>query len=350
MAIVALEFALLAGHILPSATSFLAIFGLFYPLILFINLFFILVWLLLRSYWAVVSLFFILLGLQNLSNNFAFNFSGHQAHTENTVKVLTYNVQNFGFEISDSTAAELKESIVTYLVEKDPDIICFQEFKSRDRSLYEPLKSLKSELNAESYYFESYFNPRFNQYLTGLAIFSKYEAVNKGKLKFEGSRTFGIYTDLVINEDTVRAFNIHFASIQLIQEDIGFVVNPDIKNEENAKLHVLKIYHKLSAAFVLREKQVDFFKNQIKSCPYPVILCGDFNDTPSSFTYHEITDFLEDTFVEKGLGASWTYAGQIPFLRIDYIMKSSTFKTLNYQMDKVSLSDHFPVTANIALQ
>lgn len=350
LAVLALEFALLADHVLPSSTSFLAIFGLFYPLILFVNLFFILIWLLFRSYWAVLSLIFILVGFQNLNNNFSFNISENKENTENSIKILSYNVQNFGFEISDSAAAKMKQNIVSYVVENNPDIICFQEFKSRDRSLYEPLKSLKQELNAESYYFESYFNPRYNEYLTGLAIFSKYEAVNKGKLKFEGSRTFGIYTDLVINEDTVRMYNIHFASIQLMQADIGFVVNPDIQNEENAKLHLLKIYNKLAAAFVLREKQVAFFVNQINGCPYDVILCGDFNDPPSSYTYHEVTDFLEDTFVEKGKGFSWSYAGKIPFLRIDYIMKSAAFKTTSYHLGKIDYSDHFPVTATIQAQ
>ncbi|HEY9113518.1 MAG TPA: endonuclease/exonuclease/phosphatase family protein [Bacteroidales bacterium] len=345
VAIVALEFALLASHTMPSSTAFLAVFGLFYPIILFINLFFILLWILLRSYWAVLSLIFILIGFQNLKNNFPFNFSENDVSTENSIKVLSYNVQNFGFEISDSAAAKMKQDIISYVVEKEPDIICFQEFKSRDKLLYEPLKSLKNELNAESYYFESYFNPRYNEYLTGLAIFSKYDAVNKGKLKFEGSRTFGIYTDLVINMDTVRVYNIHFASIQLMQADIGFVVNPDIQNEKDVKLHFLKIYDKLSAAFRLREKQVAFLVNQIKVCPYEIILCGDFNDPPSSYTYHEATDFLQDTFVEKGKGMSWSYAGQIPFLRIDYIMKSSGFKTIDYQLDKVSFSDHFPVMA-----
>lgn len=347
LAVLALEFALLAGHVLPSSTSFLAIFGLFYPLLLFINLFFILLWVSLKSYWAVLSLFFILLGFQNLKNNFPFNFFENKESSSKSIKLVSYNVQNFGFEISDSAAAKLKHSIINYVSECQSDIICFQEFKSRDKILYEPLKSLKNELNAESYYFESYFNPRYNELLTGLAIFSKYIAIDKGKLKFEGSRTFGIFTDLLIGTDTVRVYNIHFASIQLMKADIGFVVNPDI-NDEESKMHLLKIYDKLSEAFKLREKQVTFLINQIKASPYKIILCGDFNDPPSSFTYHQVTEFLEDTYIEKGKGLSWTYAGKIPFLRIDYIMKSPGFKTLDYRMEKVNYSDHFPVSVVLA--
>jgi hypothetical protein len=52
---------------------------LFYPLILFINLLFIFIWILFRSYWAALSLFFILIGFQNFKNNFPFNFSGNEA-------------------------------------------------------------------------------------------------------------------------------------------------------------------------------------------------------------------------------------------------------------------------------
>ena len=92
-----------------------------------------------------------------------------------------------------------------------------------------------------------------------------------------------------------------------------------------------------------------FIMDKIEESPHPIILAGDFNDTPSSFVYNKISSFLEDTFVEKGNGFGRTYAGELPLLRIDFILKSQEFKTLNYQRHKVFFSDHFPVSATLQI-
>ncbi len=59
---------------------------------------------------------------------------------------------------------------------------------------------------------------------------------------------------------------------------------------------------------------------------------------------------MMDSFVEKGNGFSVTYAGQIPFLRIDYIMHSQHFETKAYSRIKQNYSDHYPVRAIIERQ
>ncbi len=254
---------------------------------------------------------------------------------------------NYNVDVGEAESEKAKQNILQFISSESPGIVCLQEYHGKGRTLYEPLMEMKSDLHAGAYYYESYFSPRFQQ-LTGLVIFSKYKAVNKGKLKFEGSRTFGIYTDLIINDDTTRVFNIHLASIQLMPSDIDFVVNPGQDDNKEFRIHALQIYSKLAEAFDLRERQMTFLLSQIKSSPYPVILAGDFNDTPASFVYDNIAEELDDTFVSKGNGFSITYAGKIPFLRIDYIMKSEAFKTLNYKRHKLDFSDHYPATATLS--
>jgi endonuclease/exonuclease/phosphatase family metal-dependent hydrolase len=238
-----------------------------------------------------------------------------------------------------------REEILRFIGETDSDIVCIQEYHGKGKTLYEPLQQNKEMLGAESYYYESYFNPRYQQ-LTGLAIFTKLKAVNKGKLIFEGSRTFGIFTDLLTGNDTIRVFNIHLASIQLKPSDIDFVVNPG-QNQDEMGIHALRIYDKLNEAFKLRERQMEQIVKELENCKYPVILAGDFNDTPTSYTYRNTKALLEDTFREKGTGFSITYAGRIPFLRIDYIMKSKEFKTKKYRRHMVEYSDHYPVAAEV---
>ena len=197
-----------------------------------------------------------------------------------------------------------------------------------------------------SYYYESYYHPKYNQ-LLGLVTFSKYNAVNKGKLKFDGSRTFGIYTDLVINKDTVRVFNIHFASIKLQPADLDFVTRRESENNKQIKSSTYDIYHKLTQAYTLREKQLNYLLNIVKTTPYKILICGDFNDTPSSWIVGQLERYLSDTFVKKGQGISPTYAGPIPYLRIDYILTSNEISTKNFTRYEFKKSDHYPISAII---
>ena len=340
--VTALIFSLLAAQVPPSSNSLFSVFGLLYPLLLITNVLFVLLWMIFRSKWFLLSLLVVLFGFNNLEQNFQFSFSGNSQNSKESIHLFTYNVERFGLYVSEEKFRETRKEVLQYIKNEAPDIVCLQEYHGKGKTLYEPLQQMKTELGAVSYYYESYFNPRYQQ-LTGLVIFSKYEAVNKGKLKFEGSRTFGIYTDLLLDGDTVRVYNIHLASIQLVPADIDFVANPG--QDKQARLHALRIYAKLSEAFQLRERQMTSLVDEIGNCPYPIILTGDFNDTPSSFVYHKITEFLEDTFTDKGNGIGQTYAGELPLLRIDFILKSQDFKTLGYKRHKIYFSDHFPVSA-----
>jgi len=345
-AVIVLIFSLLAGQIPPSVSALFSVSGLLYPVILIVNVLFVIFWILFRSKIFLLSLLVILLGFSNLSQNIQISFSETEQITEDGIHLISYNVERFGLSVSEEKFRNTRKSVIQFLTNEKPGIVCLQEFHGKGETLYKPLQEIKKELGAVAYYYESYFNPRYQQ-LTGLATFSKYVAVGIGKLKFEGSRTFGIYTDLVIQGDTVRVFNIHLASIQLMPADIDFVVNPG--QDKEARLHALKIYSKLSEAFQLREQQMAFLMDKIKCCPYPIILAGDFNDTPSSFVYNKISNLLTDCFVEKGNGIGRTYAGELPLLRIDFILKSQELKTLNYQRHKVFFSDHFPVSATIQI-
>ncbi len=342
LAVIGLLASLIAGWLSPSAAPLFQAMGLLYPILLIVNLLFVVFWLVVRSRLWVLSFLFILLGYGNLMRNFGINFGDRPANGRATISLLTYNVQHFGLYASREKYEKIRTDIIDWLKNEESDIVCMQEYHGKGKTLYGPLQEMKVQLGALSYYYESYFNPRYQQ-LTGLVTISKYEAVNKDRLKFDGSRTFGIFTDLLIGGDTIRLFNIHLASIQLMPSDIDFVVNP--AQDKEMGLHALKIYSKLSQAFLLRQRQAAFLTEKIKASPYPVILCGDFNDTPSSFVYREITGLLTDTFVEKGFGLGPTFAGGLPLLRIDFILKSDKFSTLSYRRHKVYFSDHFPVSA-----
>jgi len=95
-------------------------------------------------------------------------------------------------------------------------------------------------------------------------------------------------------------------------------------------------------AFHLRAEQVEMVAQHIEKSPYPVVLAGDFNDIPASWSYHQLTQHLNDAF-KSGKGYGQTYIGSIPGFRIDYIMHSDEFSPYNFTTGDVEYSDHYPI-------
>ena len=341
---IALILSVLAGHIPISRSSLIQVFGLIYPILFIINFVFLTYWTITKSKLAFFPLLIILIGYGNIFNNFQITILNTTNKQPHQTKVLSYNVQNFKYDNSNHPYSETKNDIVNFLIDEKPDIVCLQEYHSMANLFYKPLKNIRDSLNASTYYYESYFSRKNNQ-LSGLVIFSKYKVINKGKLKLHGSRTYCVYTDVLINLDTVRVFNVHLASTRLEPEDIDFVVNPEAEGSKAIKNRSTQIYHKLSQAYQLREKQLNNLLIEIESTPHKIILCGDFNDTPSSWIYKQLSKKLNDTFVEKGNGVSRTYAGPLPLLRIDYILTSNCMETKGFKCYHIKKSDHYPVSA-----
>jgi endonuclease/exonuclease/phosphatase family metal-dependent hydrolase len=101
----------------------------------------------------------------------------------------------------------------------------------------------------------------------------------------------------------------------------------------------------LKRGFALRAQQAKKVKADIDLSPYPVIVTGDFNDTPVSYTYHKIRKGLKDSFVDSGYGSGFTYKGNYPANRIDYILYDEVLECNYFEILKVRYSDHYPVSA-----
>ena len=95
-------------------------------------------------------------------------------------------------------------------------------------------------------------------------------------------------------------------------------------------------------------KEVEKIKEHMQKSPYPLIVCGDFNDTPLSYAYHSIKQNLVDAFNESGKGFGNSFV-RIPVLRIDYILHDPQFKSTNYKTYPNILSDHYAVSCEITI-
>lgn len=264
---------------------------------------------------------------------------------KNNIKITSYNSMLFdlyNWRKNDSTRNE----ILSYLNEIRSNILCLQEFyTSEEEGDYDNTKTLSENLNFQYHHVEYTSTLREKDHW-GIGTFSKFPIINKGKILFKTkSNNLCIYSDIVTPIDTFRVYNVHLQSISFSKKDVAFLKQikegTEVDEIENSK----NVLRRIKRATVKRAAQVDIIRLHMKNCPYKIILCGDFNDPPASYTYNELTGNLNDAYLEKGFGLGQTYNGEWPQFRIDYILYDKSLRCASYKPFKESLTDHYPITA-----
>jgi endonuclease/exonuclease/phosphatase family metal-dependent hydrolase len=337
----------LAAYIPPERFWPVAFLGLAFPILVFINLLFVFFWLFLLRKYFLISLIAILLGWQHIGAHIRFNSKVDADSLAGKIKIMSYNVRLFDlYNWKDSKSKVTRDKIFDLIYTEAPDILCIQEFYGGDKRHFNVLDTLLNFQKAK-YSHISYIKSKHPDLPIGIAIFSRYPIIRNQEVTYTNSKNnFCIYSDLLIGKDTVRVINTHLESIRLGREDYLFVSDLAANRTENHNIGLgsKKIFGKMRAAYRVRSEQVRSVKSEIDNSPYPVILCGDFNDTPYSYVYHEVEQKLDDAFVEAGYGMGKSYAGILPSFRIDYIFHDTAFKAYNFKTLDAEFSDHYPIT------
>ena len=335
----------LAPYVSPARFWPLAFFGLAYPVLLAVNLLFVILWLLLWKRYIWISLIAVAIGISHVLSFMQFHLRDTGAAPGSALKVLSFNVHNL-YGVTQKQNPEIVSRVFDFLIRQHPDILALQELdiKNADTTV---LTRIASATRARNIFYRNYYETREQKRINALAIFSRFPIIRNGYFRLNERAVFGIFTDVVIRGDTFRVFSLHLESYHFGRQDYSFYEQLTEKETEQFKLGEgsMKIFAKLRKAFVIRAQQAEVVKRSIEESPYPVIVCGDFNDTPVSYTYHELTGTLDDSFKKAGKGLFGnTFAGNFPSFRIDYILFNRTFRAYDYQKYQVELSDHYPVS------
>ncbi len=341
LAVLGLLSAYMATSVSPAVFWPFAICGLGYPILLLANIFFFIYWIVRKKWFVLLPLFAVLLGWSNLSQLIAFNDGAVPVIAgQDTLKVMSYNVQNFDL-YNWTENEEARDNMMRIIEKENPDVISFQEFYYEDTEDFHNVKLLVNQLDYKYYHIEKTLTLK-NKHHWGLATFSRYPIKNQKSIPFANSSSnAGLYVDLTINDNIIRVFNVHLQSIKLGAADYKYLKTigekaPDWVSSKN-------IVKKLKGAFVKRAEQSEILKDYMDKSPYPVIISGDFNDTPNSYTYGTISKGLQDAFLEVGSGMGGTFAGPLPSFRIDYLLADSTFQVNDFKVINEEYSDHYPI-------
>lgn len=334
---VLLVFSYISAYIPPDWFWMPALIGMAYPYLLFINFLFLVFWIFFRPKFMLVSALAIVLGWGALGRYV--QFISKKSETPDFT-VISYNVKHFTGNETLSTKKNA-DSIITFLKKNEPDIVCLQEVRLRTNSVFN-LQRIINEFPSIDHYQYARTSPN-----GGSVTLTRFPILKMGEVRFENSGNIAIFTDILIGKDTARVYNVHLQSYRIDPKRYSIIESPGITEEKDLQ-EVKEIGKKFRQAFKMRAQQARVVRKSINSSPYPVIVCGDFNDTPMSYAYRKVRGRLKDAFCESGAGIGETYIGKLPSFRIDYILHSKFFDSYNFRPAEIRFSDHLPIVCGMS--
>lgn len=324
----------LAVYTDPNKHPIISYLGVILPGLLIVNFLFFIIGLSGKKKWAFIPLVAILTNFEFILS--MVNYTMKTDDTKASLRVATYNVRAFNME---STGYSAKQ-IALFMVKQKIDIICFQEYNANGYFT-------RDSLLTTFYDYPYHYIPTFNKG-TRIAIFSKHPITDTLAIPFPGSMNCGMRAIISIKGKKISVFNVHMQTTSLNSSRRKLAKQMQYGNPVNESEIFEKMNQDIIANQQTRVKQACLVSRIIeKNRKMPTLLCGDFNDTPASYTYHLLRGELKDGFRTCGRGYAYTYRGLLKMLRIDYIFHSKDLKGIQYFSPSLTWSDHNPVIMEI---
>jgi len=304
----------------PKNIGVLSVLSIFTPMLILINLVFLIYWLIRLKKEITISLLILLLGYKSLGRFYNYDKAAVQ---EANLLVMSYNVRAFNI-YNWIKQKDVPQKISTFVNSKNPDIVCFQEYYE-DKNL---------DFSTYKYHYK---NGSSKTKLFGQAIFSKYKIINSGSLAFEGTANNAIFVDVLKAKDTLRVYNIHLQSLKVY--DLA-------KNVAENKERLAK---RIAAANVKQQEQVQKILKHKAKITYKTLFCGDFNNTAFSYSYKQLSKGMQDAFVTNGSGFGATFSNYYFPYRIDFALVDERLKISDFTTFDVNYSDHKPIEVQLDL-
>ena len=331
-----------ADRINPASHPMLSNLGMVFPFFLVANLLFVFFWLTFKWKKLWIPILGYALAYGPLTIYMPVN--ARQDVPEGTIKVLSYNVCMYGgnYKYDDGF-----DTVSKYLARQDADIVCLQEDVDTWR------RYVFQRYQKTYPYNDTIFLINKGNLANGLGIHSRYPILRREKIPYESRANGSVAWYLKVGADTVIVINNHLEGTHLSEYDrerytdmLKGKMQRDTIREES-KYILDKLGHS-SAIRANGAKAVHRYVEEHRR--YPIIVCGDFNDNPISYSRRTIANGLRDCFVETGRGFGLSYNQKGFYFRIDNILCSDDFEPYNCEVDsKMDASDHYPILCRLKL-
>ena len=326
----------------PNLSVLFSYIGLAFPVFFILNLCFLLYWFIIRKwvmFFIICCSFFIC--WKPITHYVSFNPVPTDVSQKNVLKVLTYNVMAFGYK--DHTP-DSPNAIIQYIADSEADIVCLQEYMVGIQAQYMTQAKVDRALYMYPYQYTLPLVQK-TRYSIGLAIFSKYPILSSRKIRYDSTFNGSTIHEIDVKGKKLVVINNHLESFKLTMDDrsnfVDFIQNMNTETFDELKETVQR---KMGEAFLIRAEQAEIVAEEIQNVKGDyLIVCGDFNDTPISYTRRVIQSTLIDAFADSGTGIGITCNQNFFWFRIDHILHSPNMKAYNAKVDNISMSDHYPL-------
>lgn len=311
----------------PASFWPIATLGLLAPMLWGLTLLFGFYWLYKKDSALWLNIITLVLGWDIIGAAFAIP-DGNQHIEGESIHVISLNGHAF---------REDNKEVATYLKELEGDIICLQEFHGKGK------EGLIVQIKAITGLSHLYHNKD-----GGIAVFSRFPLKN-GMTHFFKNKVNGyLSVDVEAPQGVFRLFNLHLQTNAISHMANRMAKEGDLK-EKKTWLTIKGMFGRYGRSSVIRTEQSHQILAEVRGSPYPVVLCGDFNDVPASYLYRSFRIEFQDAHLMQSWGLGTTYAGALPGLRIDYIMPDHSFSVVDYETHDCFFSDHRAITGELKL-
>ncbi|WMT90788.1 endonuclease/exonuclease/phosphatase family protein [Pelagibacterium sp. H642] len=241
--------------------------------------------------------------------------AGFVPRSEDTEAASTYRLMTFNVFGRN----EEPQSIVDNIASEDPDFVALQEYSPGVRSVVHPLLTQ--------------LYPHF-QYCTG------------------GQRAFvGLYSKLPfepLNEDA--------CSSSIMSQDRTARIIVRVETQAGPAFSLATTHNDWPAPVTRQAEQFAMLRDALSTVQPPLILVGDFNSTPWSYTLRGFVSsagLTRHTFNVPTFPTLWYYLRDwrptIPFLPIDHVMTRGDITIHNLRTGHPSGSDHLPIIVEFSV-
>ena len=314
----------------------LSCFGMTFPVFLVVNLLFLFFWLTFKWRKAWIPVLGYLLAYFPISIYMPMNLK--QTVSDQSLKVISYNVCTYGGNYKYENGFD---TVFNYLKRQQADIVCLQEDVDTWR------RYVFIRYNKFYPYNDTTIFCNTSMSLNGVGIHTRFPIIRKERIPYESVANGSVAYYLQVGSDTLLVINNHLEGTHLSGEDRNNYKRllRGKMERDTVKAESMYLIDKLATAAAKRAPQAEAVHRYIETHrQYPIIVCGDFNDNPISYSRRTIAQGLTDCFVETGKGIGLSYNQKAFSLRIDHFFCNEKLEPYYCKIDgEMDASDHNPL-------
>lgn len=331
------------GYVNPSSCGYLALLPLAYPVLLAIVAAFLLVWLFAYRRNLLISGVALAATVPQIWSFSPLNIAS-DADGRRDFRLMTYNVH--GMARGDSANV----STVGEILRLDPDFVCLQESAPEKTVAYAFRENGEWEELRRRYPYMTFDDTTSLGFLSKTPFSTVLVRDNGNYFSYAVYRT-------EIERKPAFFVSLHLESIGLNDDDKQLYMQLTSPDDSRRTLRGVRsrLMSKLLHAFKERAAQAQEVRHCADSLAEAVpeariFVCGDFNDTPYSYSYLTVRGGMEDAFSDGAFGPSISYNMNRFYFRIDHIFYSGGVEAFSAFRGESRASDHYPIVADFRIE